>query len=520
MKKGDSILHHHSYEGFYFLEKAEKLFQENKGRITNAIAQNIIQLNLSSIKLLVDYPFFAAKAYRINGEIYEELGDSKKAIENYEIALTYNYKIGIKKRLHILDPNNILCKPIDKKPPFTVLYALQGSLTLNSKEKSCSAGQAPRGSYYAVTHGVDSCVYIKNHYKNIDSLLGTASVSCTTNYGIFLDKIEFNHLIFKFACTSYQGLSASISFDLKLYLHFPGNLANEMRDISSDVLRRDQIKCLLLSKNGDNIYYSNRGTLYILDRRLVLINQWKNYIDDSTHDSTEKFPNKALSILGLSGNPSNDEIKSAYRKRLFQVHPDLNRDNPDANDETRKVIFAYETLSNDEHRSENSNYHINVFQGLRVYFPAFEDEIYSLHLSKNNGDIYVGYYSGKIIVLHNSGLSEQYYRSDKSIVNITEISDYLYFVSNKIEIFKNHRLINTVSSTESFYRCYWGENAFVVSYGRILVLHMLDGTIFAKIEFRDSIADVYIIDHKLKVVTVKKIYEFNIHLNYKGLYIN
>lgn len=50
-------------------------------------------------------------------------------------------------------------------------------------------------------------------------------------------------------------------------------------------------------------------------------------------------------LLGVSKTATDKEIKSAYRKKALEWHPDRNKD-PKANDMFKKINKAYETLSN------------------------------------------------------------------------------------------------------------------------------------------------------------------------------
>lgn len=54
---------------------------------------------------------------------------------------------------------------------------------------------------------------------------------------------------------------------------------------------------------------------------------------------------EALSLLGLSGDPSEQEIKKAYRKLATEHHPDKNSGNKESEEKFKKVTAAYETLT-------------------------------------------------------------------------------------------------------------------------------------------------------------------------------
>ena len=60
-------------------------------------------------------------------------------------------------------------------------------------------------------------------------------------------------------------------------------------------------------------------------------------------------------ILGVSKDASKDEIKSAFRKKARQLHPDVNKA-PDAEEKFKELEKAYEILSDDEKRATYDRY--------------------------------------------------------------------------------------------------------------------------------------------------------------------
>ena len=54
--------------------------------------------------------------------------------------------------------------------------------------------------------------------------------------------------------------------------------------------------------------------------------------------------------LGVTRDASPDEIKRIYRKLARELHPDANRDNPDAEDRFKSITHAYEVLSDPQKR--------------------------------------------------------------------------------------------------------------------------------------------------------------------------
>lgn len=65
-------------------------------------------------------------------------------------------------------------------------------------------------------------------------------------------------------------------------------------------------------------------------------------------------------VLGVSRTASADEIKSAYRKLARKLHPDLNPDNPAAEEKFKEATAAYDLLSDADKRSRFDRGEINA----------------------------------------------------------------------------------------------------------------------------------------------------------------
>lgn len=54
-------------------------------------------------------------------------------------------------------------------------------------------------------------------------------------------------------------------------------------------------------------------------------------------------------ILGIEQNATNEEVKKGYRRMALRYHPDKN-DHPQAEEQFKEVVAAFEVLSNKEKR--------------------------------------------------------------------------------------------------------------------------------------------------------------------------
>jgi curved DNA-binding protein CbpA len=57
-------------------------------------------------------------------------------------------------------------------------------------------------------------------------------------------------------------------------------------------------------------------------------------------------------LFGIDRKATADEIKRAYRKLVFQYHPDRNPNNPEAAEKLKQIMAVYDVLSNEESRAQ------------------------------------------------------------------------------------------------------------------------------------------------------------------------
>ncbi|RYG35929.1 J domain-containing protein, partial [bacterium] len=68
-------------------------------------------------------------------------------------------------------------------------------------------------------------------------------------------------------------------------------------------------------------------------------------------------------VLGVARDASADDIKSAYRRLARQHHPDVNPDNPGAEEKFKEIGQAYAILSDPEKKQRFDQYGATDDQG-------------------------------------------------------------------------------------------------------------------------------------------------------------
>jgi curved DNA-binding protein len=79
-------------------------------------------------------------------------------------------------------------------------------------------------------------------------------------------------------------------------------------------------------------------------------------------------------ILGVARSASEDEVKKAYRKLARKFHPDVNPNDPKAEDRFKEVAFAYDVLSDKEKRGRYDEFGV---QGIAEGFDPDKARAYA-----------------------------------------------------------------------------------------------------------------------------------------------
>lgn len=75
-------------------------------------------------------------------------------------------------------------------------------------------------------------------------------------------------------------------------------------------------------------------------------------------------------VLGVSRDASEEEIKKAYRRLARQYHPDVNKDDPKAEEKFKEISEAYKVLSTPELRAQYDRFGHAAFDGTQGAGPG------------------------------------------------------------------------------------------------------------------------------------------------------
>jgi molecular chaperone DnaJ len=94
-------------------------------------------------------------------------------------------------------------------------------------------------------------------------------------------------------------------------------------------------------------------------------------------------------VLGVSRSADEAEIKRAYRKLARELHPDANPGDAAAEEQFKKVSFAYEVLRDPERRSRYDRF---GFDGIRA--GAGADDLFATFAAGGLGDLFEAFFGG------------------------------------------------------------------------------------------------------------------------------
>jgi len=373
-------------------------------------------------------------------------------------------------------------------------------------------------------------VYIDRNYNKELSKYDSTMITFRNKAGYIEDELQLGHGVYRFEAARESDRFVISSDDMIFYYYSLENGCIHTYKLGSLAKDKYHVRCVDISPNGKYFLFSYVDKVQLFDSNRRTIGLWKTPIKEGwkkrdTSDEMRAEYKKYLSILGLSNNPTNKQIKKAFRSMVIKHHPDRNQGDPNAREKTKQIIEAYEKLTGEDAKQafkgmkEESTYY-KMIDRIEVEIPGTsetisiefgmsgqaEDWIYATEVSKNANRIYLGGYSGKIYCVSKNGQVSKFYDVHETPSSIREEGDYLYIETNyHLYIIKDDRYLTHIDTWDEGDLMWWHRGFMFVEKNEIS-LFSWRGTIVGNISFKKNIYDLYWEEEKLRVVTVDRSY--------------
>lgn len=423
-----------------------------------------------------------------------------------------------------------------KEPDFKVIELDKNSPILLSETKIEKKSDSKRRNWnFNGRVGSDNlyidCIYNKEQLKYDMSFLMVRD-----SIGNIKKEFTVNHGIYRFKSAEESDRFVASSDDMILYYYSIKDSCIGTYDLKRHTDNKYHVRCVDVSPEGQFLLFTYIDKSYLMDSKLKLLEHWmtppKEGWEKRTSDTmvahSEEYL-RSISILNLSGEPTNEDIKKAFRIMLLKYHPDINPDDPGAMERTKEIINAYENLTGEEAKQafrgvENAEYYYKMMDIIKVEIPETsmsfniefgmvgpgEDWIYATCLGPNANRIYLGCYSGKVYCTLKDGRVIIRYNCHNTIKSIREKGKYLFIETEYcLHIIRDDKYLNHVR-TWKIGKLKWTDNGFMIIVAKELHIFSDEGIEISRINFKNNISDVFWAGRNLKVLTANKAYVFSI----------
>jgi len=250
-------------------------------------------------------------------------------------------------------------------------------------------------------------------------------------------------------------------------------------DIHDDELK-NHIRCVALSRNGNCYLFTVVDEAWCVGRdgrglwgvKLPIKDGWTRMAEPSKSFGTSEAINQALSFMGMSYPFTPEDMKKRYRVLAKQWHPDLNPGDPAATERMKALNRTMQLLTG---ISENAlTAYTKVHYEQEISRSAFDaagmkftatasyvvgeihaaDWIYAASFAGCSDAIFLAGYSGRIVVVTESGEPIRVYDIGAVPRRIVDTGDYLYILTyTRLYILRDealHTIIDTFDGGDLF----------------------------------------------------------------------
>lgn len=429
----------------------------------------------------------------------------------------------------------------EKEPDFE-LVALNNYTITPTGDMKVDKENRPQKTTWTFTDTTGAgTVYVKGVYNEEQAKYDRALIRMRDNTGAVIKELTADHGIYRFkAAAGDSGKFVASSDDLMLYLYSMQSGCMGIYPLRGYTESKYHIRCVDISSDGRFLLFTHIDKAYLMDTDFRIIGQWRTpHKEGWERRSDQKEVDKAanrnieyvnnLSTLGLSGTPTTDEIKAAFRSMIRKYHPDINPDEPEAEKKTIEILNAYEKLTGEEASRalkgmENAEYFYKLMNRFKVEIPGTtmsfaveigmvgpgEDWIYATGLSANADRIYLGCYSGKVYCVGRDSRVFKVYNCHETINAIREKGSRLFIETNYHLYVLNDDTYVTHVDTWQEGELRWHQEGFMLVKAKEVRIFSDAGAEMGRISFKTPIYDTYWSANCLQVHTATKVFKFSL----------
>jgi len=373
-------------------------------------------------------------------------------------------------------------------------------------------------------------IYDTEHSKYVKSLLMLRD--CTGNIE---KEFAVDHGIYRFRAAEDSDRLVASSDDMILYLYSMQEGCLGTYDLRRHTDNKYHVRCVDISPEGKFLLFTHVDRAYLMDSSLQAIGDWRTppkegWEKRTSGEAVARFEEyqRSLAVLGLSGQPTYEEIRKAFRTMVLRHHPDRNPNDARATERTQEIMRAWEVLTGEEAKQafegmENAEYYYKMMDQIKLEIPGTsisftievgmlgpgEDWIYATCLGPNADTIYLGCYSGKVYCISKDGRARKLLNCHDVVRSIREKGKRLFIETDYcLFVIKDDKCLTHVSTWKTG-NLRWTDDGFMLVGTKELRLFSDEGLEIGRISFKNSIYDVYWGDGNLNVVTAKKAYVFS-----------
>lgn len=287
------------------------------------------------------------------------------------------------------------------------------------------------------------------------------------------------------------------------------------------------IRCVALSPDGSRYVFTAVDEAWCVGKdgcglwgvKLPIKDGWSSIAEPGETFGTSEELQKALSLMGLCYPFTPEDMKKRYRQLAKEWHPDLNPGDPTATERMKALTGAMRLLTGINENAlpaytgapyvrEISRSEIDA-GSMKVTMTASyvvgeihaADWIYTASFAGRSGAVFLASYSGRIVVVTESGEPVRAYDIGSVPRRIAETGDYLYILTEtRLYVLRNealHTIIDTFDGGDLFVM----QTGFGLLENKRLRWFRNDGTYLGSILTKDPIRRVYAVPGGITVET-------------------